>query len=519
MGIYRRVSSMGRKDGVKLLSMWMAMVVAALPVLTPSLFSSSSWETSLFSEWEPPTARHGALLDALCNARPHETETEGLWDRPDSGGWMPCARRDDESSRPAASNGLLQVFLEGGLNQQRMGICDAVAVAKILNATLVLPHFDVNPVWKDTSTFADIFDVSHFLETLSHDVNIITELPKEFEWSTREYYATGFRATRVKNAPVQASPEWYITNVLPLMRSAGVVAVAPFSHRLAFNDLPDEIQRLRCKVNFEALRFVPSIHNLGNILVERLRKSQARNVDGDAGKHKYLALHLRFDKDMAAHSACDFGGGRAERRALAKYRSVVWQGRVSNALLSDKELRHRGKCPMTPEEVGIMLAALGFGPETHVYLASYTVYGGSTRMDFLQTLFRGMDTKYSLATAEELQPFAGKASQLAAIDYHVSLRSDIFLSASRGNMHNSVAAHRTYLNVRKTIKPDMNLMARLFLNESLTWPEFKRSVLEGHKNRMGQVTLRQPTQSIYTYPAPDCMCTARRSIVEIKDNI
>jgi hypothetical protein len=58
------------------------------------------------------------------------------------------------------------------------------------------------------------------------------------------------------------------------------------------------------------------------------------------------------------------------------------------------------------------------------------------------------------------------------------------------------AAHRTYLGVMKTIKPDFNLMARLFASRNLTWPEFRRSVLEGHRNRVGQVTLREPTQSI-----------------------
>ncbi len=76
---------------------------------------------------------------------------------------------------------------------------------------------------------------------------------------------------------------------------------------------------------------------------------------------------------MAAHSACDFGGGKAERLALVKYQSVVCQRWVSNAQLSSLKLCELGKCPLTPEEVGIMLAALGFGPHTQVYLASYTV--------------------------------------------------------------------------------------------------------------------------------------------------
>lgn len=73
------------------------------------------------------------------------------------------------------------------------------------------------------------------------------------------------------------------------------------------------------------------------------------------------------------------------------------------------------------------------------------VYGGAARMDFLQKLFPGLVTKYTLATAEELQPFEGKASQLAAIDYYVSLHSNIFISASRGNMHNSLVLDFTFV--------------------------------------------------------------------------
>lgn len=67
--------------------------------------------------------------------------------------------------------------------------------------------------------------------------------------------------------------------------------------------------------------------------------------------------------------------------------------------------------------------------------------------------------------------------------------------------------HRTYNNL-KTIRPNMPLLGQLFLNKTLTWPEFRESVVEGHQNRQGQIRLRKPKQSLYTYPAPDCMCQA-----------
>ncbi|XP_010523344.1 PREDICTED: uncharacterized protein At1g04910 [Tarenaya hassleriana] len=495
--------------------------VLLLPILSPNLFSPLGRSfPSLFSEWNAPRPRHLRLLEgALSREIPIRQQVE-LWSPLPDQGWKPCTESYTVSSLSEKSQGFLQVFLDGGLNQQRMGICDAVAVAKILNVTLVIPHFEVNPVWQDSSSFTDIFDVDHFISILKDEVQIARELPTSYAWSTREYYTTGIRSTRIKTAPVHASARWYVENVLPVIQSYGIAAVAPFSHRLGFDNLPEHIQRLRCKVNFEALKFVPRIWELGDALVHRLRhpasisktsgtQPQKDRVDiiAKARAETFAVLHLRFDKDMAAHSACDFGGGKAEKLALAKYRQVIWQGRVLNSQFTDEELRGKGRCPLTPEEVGLLLAALGFNNNTRLYLASHQVYGGEQRISALRKLFPEMENKKSLASMEELADVEGKASLLAAVDYYVSMKSDIFISASPGNMHNALLAHRAYLNL-KTIRPNMVLLGQLFLNKSIGWPEFERAVVNSHKNRQGQIRIRKEKQSIYTYPAPDCMCKA-----------
>jgi hypothetical protein len=80
-----------------------------------------------------------------------------------------------------------------------MQICDMVAVARILNATLVIPELDKRSFWQDSSNFSDVFDVDHFIESLQGDVPIIKMLPealhyepkivKEFQsWSNVKYY-------------------------------------------------------------------------------------------------------------------------------------------------------------------------------------------------------------------------------------------------------------------------------------------------------------------------------------------
>ena len=86
-----------------------------------------------------------------------------------------------------------------------------------------------------------------------------------------------------------------------------------------------------------------------------------------------FSLTFLYVQDMAAHSACDFGGGKAEKLALAKYRQTIWQGRVLNSQFTDEELRSQGRCPLTPEEIGLLLAALGFDNSTRLYLASHKV--------------------------------------------------------------------------------------------------------------------------------------------------
>lgn len=106
--------------------------------------------------------------------------------------------------------------------------------------------------------------------------------------------------------------------------------------------IPILLQRLRCKCNFHALKFVPKLQEIGSLLIRRIRKYDlARNTldkqllgkfipgvpfqghnSARAPPIKYISLHLRFEVDMIAYSLCDFGGGDEEDSELQAYREI-----------------------------------------------------------------------------------------------------------------------------------------------------------------------------------------------------
>lgn len=428
-------------------------------------------------------------------------ELKKLWKPPPNRGYHPCVEPGQSYSGPAKSRGFLVVQSNGGLNQMRAGICDMVAVARILNATLVVPELDKRSFWQDSSNFSDIFDVEHFIDALKGDVHVVKSLPQEYLSSPKAG----------KQFQSWSNVKYYEDVIAPVWRDYKVIRAAKSDSRLANNDLPADIQKLRCRVHYDALQFSHAIDGFGKMLVERMRKNGP-----------YIALHLRYEKDMLAFSGCTYGLTGEEADELTKIRKLTSHWKVKD--INSTEQRVRGFCPLTPTEVGIFLKALGYPKSTPIYIAAGAIYGGDKRMAGLLSSFPNVMRKETVATPEELGPFVKHSSQLAALDYIVSVESDVFVPSYSGNMARAVEGHRRYLGHRKTITPDRKELVALFdkldTGDLTEGPELAELITNTHRRRQGAPRKRKgpisgtkgrdrfrTEEAFYTNPLPDCLCS------------
>ncbi|KAK4788240.1 hypothetical protein SAY86_019559 [Trapa natans] len=386
------------------------------------------------------------------------------------------------------TDGYLLIAASGGLNQQRIGIIDAVVAAYVLNATLIIPKLDRNSFWKDSSNFEDIFDVDWFILYLWRDVEILMELP-----SNHGNVLTPYNM----RVPRKCTPQCYQSLVLPMLNKKHAVRLTKYDFRLS-NDLENDLQKLRCRVNYHALKFTDTISELGMALVDRM-KSKSRH---------FIALHLRFEPDMLAFSRCYYGGGDKERRHLGDLRRM-WKNLNESDPVKE---RRRGKCPLTPEEVGLMLRALGFGSEVQVYVASGEVYGGEETLAPLKALFPNLHTKETLATMDELAPFSSYSSRMAALDFIVCDESTVLVTNNNGNMAKILAGRRRYFGHKPTIRPNIKKLQKLFMNRrSMTWEEFASSVQVHQVGFMGAPNESPPGNGDFHENPSACICKSRES--------
>ena len=105
------------------------------------------------------------------------------------------------------------------------------------------------------------------------------------------------------------------------MKKHKVLHLNKTDSRLANNGLPVEVQKLRCRVNFNGLKFTPQIEELGRRVVNILRE-----------KGPFLVLHLRYEMDMLAFSGCSHGCNpeEEEEEELTRMRYNTKKNRKSN---------------------------------------------------------------------------------------------------------------------------------------------------------------------------------------------
>ncbi|XP_020091067.1 uncharacterized protein At1g04910-like [Ananas comosus] len=433
------------------------------------------------------------------------TAVGGIWGPAVLKGWPSCSAPSQSSvadklvvlppKRIYKNNGYLMVSCNGGLNQMRAAICDMVTIARYLNVTLIVPELDKTSFWADTSDFQDIFDVDHFINSLRDEVRILKHLPRRLK-------------RRVELGMVYSMPpvswsdiSYYHNQILPLIRKYKVVHLNRTDARLANNGLPIEIQKMRCRVNYAALKFTSQIKELGKRVIKILRQNGP-----------FLVLHLRYEMDMLAFSGCTQGCTDEEAEELTRMRYAYpwWKEKVINSDLKRKE----GLCPLTPEETALVLRALDIDRSVQIYIAAGEIYSGQKRMAALTAAYPNVVRKETILEPSDLRLFQNHSSQMAALDYLVSLESDVFVPTYDGNMAKVVEGHRRCLGFRKTILLNRKLIVELvdrYNSGTLGWGEFSSSIKAAHSDRMGMASRRvvipdRPKEEDYFYANPkECL--------------
>ncbi|KAL8161877.1 hypothetical protein V2J09_013366, partial [Rumex salicifolius] len=285
-------------------------------------------------------------------------------------------------------------------------------------------------------------------------------------WSNISYYqnqVSYLNKTKFQSSKFCFLIKIHVKQILPLLLKHKVVHLNKTDSRLANNGLHWILRNCGAK----ALLFTSQIEQLGRKVITILKRNGP-----------FLILHLRYETDMLAFSGCTNGCTQHEARELTRMRYAYpwWKEKVIDSDIK----RQEGLCPLTHEETALTLTALGIDPNIQIYIESGEIYGGEKSMVSLATAFPNLVRKETLLDPKELMFFQNHSSQMATLDYMVSIESDIFVPTYDGNMAKILGIQEDD-HLRKAL---IQLIDQ-YNDGSLSWNEFSSLVKEAHADRLG----------------------------------
>ncbi|KAL7141163.1 hypothetical protein ABFS83_08G035600 [Erythranthe nasuta] len=303
------------------------------------------------------------------------------------------------------TNGYVFVRIRGGFHEIRNSICDVVVIARLLNATLVIPEIQSTTSSKGISTefksFAYLYSEDQFIAALAQDIKIVKTLPKNLKGARRKKEIPSFKVAK------SASPFFYLHHVLPVLSRHSVVELVVPDGGCLQAQLPpnlEENQRLRCRVAFHALRFRDEVQELATKILYRIRSSG----------RPYIAYDPGMTRDALAYHGCAELFQDVHTELIQHKRAwMIKRGMVKGNLSVDSaQQRLNGLCPLMPEEIGILLRAYGYSSDTIIYIAGGEVFGGQKKLIPLHAMFENVLDRTSLTMPWELNKMYGREANL-----------------------------------------------------------------------------------------------------------
>ncbi|XP_076954418.1 O-fucosyltransferase 27-like [Bidens hawaiensis] len=383
------------------------LVLSALSLFTHFLLARYSYTDDLITEYQGITIFSWRPVFQNADLTPNSKLYRRLWGpvrRLES--LQPHAKPRQHYAVPVSeSDRFIFVRIRGGFHEIRSSICDAVVIARLLNATLVVPEIQSTTSSKGISaqfkSFAYLYNEDQFLTALANDITVVKTLPKTLKGARRKKEIPSFKVVNSQ------SPYYYLHHVLPVLKRHSVVELVVSDGGCLQAILPpdlEEYQRLRCRVAFHALSFRQEVQELATKILYRLR----------APGRPFIAYDPGMTRDALAYHGCaelfqDVHTELIQHRRLWMLKRGIVKG---NLTVDSNTQRLNGSCPLMPEEIGIILRAYGYSWDTVIYISGGEVFGGQKKLIPFHAIFENVVDRTSLTTPWELNKIYGREANL-----------------------------------------------------------------------------------------------------------